>query len=90
MNKKSIALVSSLVLAGCASSITPNYDLRFGEAVRASRSQMALNPTPSQDPVAGVDGRAAREAQTRYQNTFKEPPPVVNVINIGGAIAGGR
>ena len=33
-----------------------------------------------------MDGKAARETMMRYQDSFKEPPPAVNVINIGGAI----
>ena len=37
-----------------------------------------------------MDGRAAREAVGRYQDSFKSPPPVVNVINIGGSVGGGR
>lgn len=74
-------------LAGCATS--PNYDARFGDAVRKARSAMTINPNPppSPDQAAGIDGQAAREAITRYQDSFKAPPPVVNVINIHGAAA---
>lgn len=73
------------VLAGC--STTPNYDARFGDAVRQARSAMTINPQAgaNPDPAAGSDGQAAREALTRYRDSFKAPPPVVNVINIGGA-----
>jgi hypothetical protein len=80
----SIAAVA--LLAGC--STTPNYDARFGDAVRDARMAMTAYPDAAskQDPVAGMDGQAARAAFTRYQETFKAPPPVVNVINIGGAI----
>jgi hypothetical protein len=35
-----------------------------------------------------MDGKAAAEALGRYQDSFKTPPPVVNVINIGGAVGG--
>jgi len=89
---KSLALVLLALLAGCAVSPTPNYDLRFGEAVRSARQQMTLNPNASSNavPAAGLDGRAAREALVRYQDSFKAPPPVVNVINIGGSVAGGQ
>ena len=81
------------VLAGCASSTTatPNYDLRFGDAVREARVRMTLNPgAGAAGTVAGMDGRAVHEAQERYQESFKTPPPVVNVINIGGAGRGGQ
>lgn len=79
-----------LAVAGCAASstVTPDYDLRFGSAVREARQRMTLNPgAASADPVAGMDGRAAHEAQERYLDTYKAPPPVVNVINIGGGVS---
>jgi len=90
MNRQLSALVVTVFLAGCAASNTPNYDLRFGDAVRQAREQMALNPTVSTNPVAGMDGIAAREAAGRYLDSFKAPPPVVNVINIGGSVGAGR
>lgn len=91
MNRLSIALLVTMV-AGCGTqSHTPNYDTRFGDAVRQARQMMTLNPNAGVDtaPVAGMDGKAAREAVLRYQDSFKAPPPVTNVINIGGAISGG-
>jgi hypothetical protein len=77
------------LLAGCGST-TPNYDMRFGDAVRQARFDMTINPNAGQnpDPVLGMDGVSAKEAMTRYQGTFKAPPPVTNVINIGGAVGG--
>lgn len=83
------ALVAA-VLAGC--STTPNYDAKFGDAVREARLKMTINPEAGlkEDPVAGMDGKSAKEAVTRYQNSFKAPPPVTNVINIGGAISSGK
>ena len=74
-------------LAGCAS-VMPNYDARFGNAVREAKLQTTINPAAgtNPDPVAGLDGKAAREAMILYQGTFKAPPPAVNVINIGGTI----
>lgn len=88
---KSMALVLLALLGGCASSPTPNYDARFGDAVRQARQQMTLNPAPaSTDPVTGMDGKVAQEAVGRYHQSFSAPPPVVNVINIGGQIGGGK
>ncbi|HJU70876.1 MAG TPA: hypothetical protein VJ603_03445 [Paucimonas sp.] len=86
MNKLAIPLLLSL-LAGCAS-VTPHYDARFGDAVREARQKMTINPDAGNNPdqVAGMDGKAAREAVILYQDTFKKPPPAVNVINIGGSI----
>jgi len=91
MNKSLALLLLPALLGGCASSFTPNYDLRFGDAVRQARRQMTLNPNAGSnpDPVLGMDGKAARETVIRYQDSFKAPPPVVNVINIGGAVGGG-
>jgi hypothetical protein len=84
--KTSLALALVALLAGCAASSTPNYDARFGQAVRDARTLMVLNPDAgkSAGPVAGMDGKAAHEAMGRYYDSFKAPPPVVNVINIGG------
>ena len=85
MNKFTCCAVLA-VLAGCAASTTPNYDARFGDAVRQARAAMTIDPrrAANPDPVAGLDGQAARTAFERYQDSFKAPPPVVNVINIGG------
>jgi hypothetical protein len=82
MKHFSIFLVAT-VLAGCGThSPTPNYDTRFGDAVRQSRQMMTLNPNAAA-PAPGMDGKAAGEALGRYHDSFKAPPPVVNVINIG-------
>jgi hypothetical protein len=78
----------AILVAGCTT--TPNYDQRFGDAVRTARLRMTLNPEAGKnpDPVAGIDGTAALESVARYERSFKEPPPVTNVINIGGAVSG--
>jgi hypothetical protein len=83
MNQLTCCVVLTM-LAGC--STTLNYDLRFGDAVRQARGAMTINRQASEnpDPAAGIDGQAAREAIGRYQDSYKAPPPVVNVINIGG------
>jgi uncharacterized protein YceK len=89
MNKLAIALLLGL-LGGC-STVTPNYDARFGEAVREAKLKMIINPDAGKnaDQVAGMDGKAAREAIILYQGTYRAPPPAVNVINIGGSIGSG-
>lgn len=76
-------------LAGCVSP-TPMLDKHFGDAVRSAVAQQTLNPDAGRntDPVAGLDGPAANEAITLYHESFKAPPPVTNVINIGGRIGG--
>ena len=79
------------LLAGCTQvphSVTPVYDTKFGDALRSALLKQTLNPNAGAipDPVAGMDGMAARETILRYQEGFKEPPPVANVINIGGGL----
>ncbi len=75
--------LAAALLAGCASS-TPEYDARFGDAVRQSRQAMTLNPAPAPQASA-MDGKAAKEAVGRYQDSFKAPPPAMNVINLSGS-----
>ena len=84
-----LLLLAPALLAGCAISPTPNYDARFGDAVRQARQAQILNPQPSAKGVQGMDGMAAKAASDRYINSFKSPPPPVNVINIGGSLATG-
>ena len=82
----------SITLSAAACSTTPNYDLKFGDAVRDSRMNMTINPDAGKnaDQVAGMDGKSGKEALKLYQDTFKAPPPVINVINIGGNPASGK
>lgn len=87
---KSTTLLLTLLLAAGCSHVTPNYDARFGDAVRDAKRRMTLNPDAGKDgnPVVGMDGRASRESMQQYHESYKTPPPAVNVINIGGAIGG--
>lgn len=86
-----IAAAAAAALGGCASQ-TPNLDAHFGESVRTARALQTVNPDASRntDPVAGIDGRAGRDAMGRYHDSFKAPPPTFGVINIGGSFAGGE
>ena len=88
---KSTTLALALLLGAGCSHVTPNYDARFGDAVRDAKRKMTINPDAGKDgnPVVGMDGRAARESMVQYQKSYKAPPPAVNVINIGGGIGGG-
>lgn len=79
-----LLLLTTALLASCAVSPTPNYDKRFGDALRQGRQAQTLNTQPSTNPITGMDGKSAKEAVERYVNTSKSPPPPVNVINIGG------
>lgn len=90
MKKYAIAILVG-ALAGCATSTTPHYDTKFGSALRDAKLKMTINPDAGKkpDPVAGIDGVAAQESMKRYHDSFKAPPPVTNVINIGGQIGRG-
>ena len=80
------ALMALLALMGCAST-SPDYEARLGEAVRQNLAAQVINPRAADAPdtAQGQDGGTAREAVQRYRDSFKSPPPVVNVINIGSA-----
>jgi hypothetical protein len=89
--KKFTLLFALAALAGCASP-TPNYDAKFGDAVREARLAMTINPeaNKNKDPATGMDGKAARATILLYQGTFMAPPPVTNVINISGSANGAK
>ena len=72
------------LLTACAET-APRYEAEFGNATRATLNAQIINPDASNnaDPVAGLDGRAARDAIDNYQNSFAEPKPTGNVFNIG-------
>jgi predicted component of type VI protein secretion system len=78
-----------LAIAGCVSK-APNLDRHFGEAVSLVKAQQTLNPDASRnnDPVKGMDGKAAKSAYDEYQNSYKAPQPQQNVFAIG--LGGGR
>lgn len=88
--KNVTVLAAALLAAGCADTPAPRYEALLGAAVRDARLAMTIDPAAGSraDEVKGIDGRAAQEAAKRYRDSFKEPPPVVNVVNIGGAIGG--
>jgi len=79
------AVMAFVALTGC-SSTTPQYDARFGDAVRHNRQAQVLDPAAGsgQAEPAALDAGSARSAFQRYRDSFKTPPPVVNVINLGG------
>ena len=88
MNKITLLLPICL-LAACAS-VTPRYDEKFGDTVRAARQAQTVNTqTPVMpDPVLGLDAKAAMNSLERYEDSFKTPPKTFEVINIGGALSG--
>lgn len=67
-----VPVLLALLLSGCATS--PRWDAQFGDSVRATLAQQVANPAAADNPnpVSGIDGRAARGAQERYERSFKE------------------
>lgn len=80
--------VAVVVLTGCTST-TPQLDAKFGETVRAVREQQTVNPagTPVTNQDLGIGGKAAVNAQERYQDSFKTPPRTFEVLGIGGNLS---
>ena len=81
-----------MVLAGCALlsacvSTTPNYDARFGDSVQIAQARQTIDPGATKrnaaNPVAGLEGPAARAAYDRYLFSFVRPTPQPNVFSIG-------
>lgn len=68
--KTLLALAATLVLAGCATE-TMKADDASTSAVRAALAAHVINPAgaPAAE-LAGLDGRAARQAQERYEKSF--------------------
>lgn len=82
-------LPCALWLSACAAGGTPQLDRRFGDAVRVAFAQQIAVPAAARHagPAAGLDGRAARGAQERYQKSYGEAAPQQSpfVIGISGA-----
>ncbi len=85
-----LSLLSLFVLTACETT-TPDYDSKFGDAVKQAKLKMTISPEAGKkaDTAAGIDGKAAAEAMTQYEHTFKTPPPAASVINIGGGLSSG-
>lgn len=75
--------------AGTPETTTPYLDQHFGEAVNQAKAQQTINADAPRnpDPVAGVDGVAARAALDSYHEGMKTPAPAT-IINIGGDLSG--
>lgn len=87
MNRSQYILMTVLAagLAGCISP-TPNLDKRFGDSVTMLKAQQTMNPAASRntDPVAGLDGKAAKGALDNYHDRFRTPPSEApNVFSFG-------
>ncbi|MDT3679999.1 MAG: hypothetical protein ROZ64_14315 [Burkholderiaceae bacterium] len=93
--KRTITVVGTLAAwallgTACTTPATPNYDARFGEAVRQAKAMQTLNPEAGKnaDPVTGIDGESGKNAIDRYQESFKAPPQTFEIFDIGGGVQG--
>ena len=83
-----LALCSTLFSLAACQTPAPQTTA-MGSALRGALLAQTMYPDAGRKPAEeGIDGRAAADAVKLYRNTFKEPPPVTNVINIGGSIGG--
>lgn len=78
-------LTLAAFLAGCAS--TAQSDPTFGDTVRATAASQVLDPgaVRNANPVTGIDGRAARATQLRYEASFAQPAPAEHAMTTGSA-----
>ncbi len=87
-----MAIAGILTLGGCGSiSTTPEVDARFGESLSIITAQQTINPDAARntDPVAGIDGKAAKGAYDNYRDSFRQPPAEgMNVMPVENMAAG--
>lgn len=72
---RSLSLLAlAATLAACAET-TPRWDSTFGSSVRSMFAAQVINPAAvrNTNPVAGMDGKAARSAQEKYERGASEP-----------------
>ena len=77
-------LLAASTLTACVEP-APRYEAEFGNATRATLNAQIINPEAGSnpDPVAGLDGRAARDAMQNYQKSFTNPEPATDAFTIG-------
>jgi type IV pilus biogenesis protein CpaD/CtpE len=80
------ALALAALVQGCVSP-APRFERHFGEAVRANVAAQVARPNAavSTDPAAGIDGKAARAAQERYEKSFTQSEPPSTKFQITSA-----
>jgi hypothetical protein len=85
-----LCLLLAALATGCTTSTTPVLDARHGDALRSTRQAQTLDPKAptGNNPVLGMDGKAAVNAQERYQDSFKSPPKTFDVMTTGGTQSG--
>jgi hypothetical protein len=82
------SLPAACMLTACAlqpPSSTPQWDRHFGESARIALARQIIEPEAGRnpDPVAGMDGHAARTAYERYQKASSEAAAQPSSFTIG-------
>lgn len=82
------SLLAACTLAACAGTTvptTPQWDSQFGASTRTALARQIIDPDAGRnpDPVAGMDGRAARTVYDRYQKSYADPAPQPSTFTIG-------
>lgn len=94
MKIKPLCLMMAIPLMAAACSTSPAFDRSFGESSRLATFQQTRDPAASERngdrPVDGIEAQAASKTMDRYYKSFAEPPPPVNVFNIGLGNGAGR
>ncbi|MES2153069.1 MAG: pilus assembly protein [Pseudomonadota bacterium] len=74
-----------LLALGACSTTTPRLDQQFGAALNTVKAQQWLHPDAARNtnPVAGMDGQAAKSAYDNYQKSYRAPPPPTGSFTIG-------
>lgn len=79
---------TAAMLTGCVQR-APFLESQMGQSLSMIKAQQVMRPDAGKntDPVAGMDAKAAKGAQDRYQQSFKapEPQPQAFTIGIGGS-----
>ena len=84
-----LVCAGTLLATGCVQR-APFLESQMGQSLSLIKAQQVINPNASSnaDPVAGLDAKAAKSAQDRYEQSFKAPQPQPNAFTIG--IGSGR
>lgn len=85
MKTQYILMAFALLNLSACQATMPRYESEFGDTIRNTFNAQVINPDAANnpDPVAGIDGRAARDAIHNYQKSFSKPTPEPGVFSIG-------
>lgn len=78
-----LCALAALSVSGCAST-SPVMDKEFGASVRTTMASQVADPAAGRNgnPVSGMDGRAARAAHERYEQSFAQPQTNAETVTL--------